>query len=260
MNSRRRVNSTVIPLRLMKVAACSVLSPHDIPADLSWITTRDRKSYGHVTQPLGQHKENSMSKRNTVSVTIFSAFALTLCLFSAVINAQKGPEGTASTVKPVKGIDVVVVDNSGNIVNRTATDSSGHFKFPVLPAGSYSLKLSNKKTDTFGVKDVNGLAAKSTGDGSEGLNTCSITILGAKGGTRTEDWNLETNRIIIKSNSGTASRTTPGKIIIKGNTSGMRTTSDEDRINVVSDGKTPMTGIVQTTVRPGHSNAITNRG
>lgn len=33
-----------------------------------------------------------MFKRNTVHVTILAAFAQALCLFSVVINAQKGPE------------------------------------------------------------------------------------------------------------------------------------------------------------------------
>ena len=167
-----------------------------------------------------------MSKRNTVSVTILSAFGLTLCLFSAVITAQKAPQGTASSVR---GIDVIVRKNPGNTAVRTVTtDDSGRFSFPIMPAGPYSVTLSRSKLFT----DKNGEGtiekARQASPAEMPVTTCSITILGAEGGTKTEDWNLETNRIIIKSHNGVATRTTPG----------------EDRINVVSDGKTPLTGTI----------------
>lgn len=179
-----------------------------------------------------------MSKRNTVSVTV-SAFALTMvCLFAAVITAQKGPQGTASAPAPVRGIDVIVRKNPGNSAARTvATDTDGHFEFPVLPAGSYSLILAPPKesqdttaktTHETQKSIIQNIKARETSPPPADIKTCSITILGAVGGTKTEDWNLETNRIIVKSSNGVATRTTPG----------------EDRINVESDGKTPFTGTI----------------
>jgi len=189
-----------------------------------------------------------MSKRNTVQASILSALALTmLCLCSSVVNAQKGPQGTTGT--PLKGIDVKLGKNpGGNAAARTTTDSDGNFKFPVLPVGSYSLTLSRSKLFTHHTGDgtiekgrqASQPAMPGTGEASSStvdIKTCSITILGAEGGTKTEDWNLETNRIIIKS-SGNNQRTTPG----------------EDRINVVSDGKTPLYG----TISKSRSNIKTN--
>lgn len=156
-----------------------------------------------------------------------------ICLFSAY--AQKGPEATASTVKPVKGIDVVVMKNPGNSAARTVTtDSDGNFKFPVLEAGSYSLRLSrgvsvsvNGRQKDIAMNSIRNLKRESR-PSTEEIKTCVITIVGAEGGTRTEGWNLETNRIIIK-DSVSAKSVAP-----------------EEKIDVVSDGKTPLTGSVDT--------------
>ena len=82
-----------------------------------------------------------MYKRRTVSVTVLSAFALTMiCLLSAY--AQKGPQATASSVKPVRGIDVVVMKDPGNSAARTGTtNEKGEVEFVGLEPGSYSLTI-----------------------------------------------------------------------------------------------------------------------
>ena len=179
-----------------------------------------------------------MSKRNTVSVTILSAFALTLCLFSTVITAQKDPKVVAV---PLEGVNISLArigDLQGQVVAINQTNKDGHFKFPVLPAGSYSLTLSRSKLFT----DKNGEGTiEKVGPANQAAmpaNTCSITILGAEGGTKTEDWNLATGRIIIKSHNGVATRATPG----------------EDKITVISDGQTPLNG----TISKSRSNVKTN--
>src|SRR5438105_9962160 len=151
-----------------------------------------------VTQPLEQHKENSMSKRNTVSVTILSAFALTLCLVSAVTTAQKEPKAVAV---PLEGVNITLVrigDLKGQVVAINQRNKDGKWAFPSQPAGSYSLTISLPKS-----------SAREANPSTADIKTCSITILGAAGGTKTEDWNLETNRIIIKSSNN--QKTTPGE-------------------------------------------------
>ena len=187
-----------------------------------------------------------MSKRHTVSVTLLSVFALTItCFLSAA--AQKGPQGTASSVKPVKGIDVVVMKNPGNsAAHIVTTDSDGTFKFPVLEAGSYSLRLSrsvdvsvNGRRKDIAMNSIRNLKRENS-PSTEEIKTCVITILGAEGGTRTEGWNLETNRIIIK-DSVSAKSVAPG-----------------EKIDVVSDGKTPLTGSVDTFIIKSKSNISSN--
>lgn len=82
-----------------------------------------------------------MSKRNSVLVPALSGFALMMiCLLSAY--AQKAPEATASSVKPVKGIDVVVMKNPGNSAARTGTtNEKGEVEFVGLEPGNYSLTI-----------------------------------------------------------------------------------------------------------------------
>ena len=182
-----------------------------------------------------------MSKRNPVDVTEAAT----------VITAQKDPQATNKSVKPVKGIDVVVLKDPGNTAVRTVTtDSEGHFTFPVLPAGSYYLKLREWNKASMEQSDISTKKAEggviSPNDPvsqlkSEDIKSCSITIIGAKDGKRTVDWNLETNRIIIKS-SDNSMRTTPG----------------QEKIDVVSDGKTPLTGSVDTFVIKSKSNISSN--
>jgi hypothetical protein len=160
-----------------------------------------------------------------------------------------------SSVKPVRGIDVIVEKNPGNTAVRTVvTDGEGHFAIPVLPAGLYSLRLSLPKesrtttnsTDAarkgdIGMNAISNMKAREANPSPAEIQTCSITILGAEGGTKTEDWNLETNRIITK-----------------GTDNSMRTTPGKTKIDVVSDGKTPLTGALFTFIIKSKSNISSN--
>ena len=89
-----------------------------------------------------------MSVRNTVHASIFSAFALTIiCLLSAGVYAQKGPQGT--TGAPLKGVDVKLGKNpGGSPAARTTSDEKGHFTLPNVAGGSYILTFELKKEPT----------------------------------------------------------------------------------------------------------------
>jgi hypothetical protein len=74
-----------------------------------------------------------MSTRNIVQASILSALALTmLCLCSSVATAQKVPPSTDSSVKPIRGVDVIVQKNPGNTAARTAT-TKAKSHLPGLP-------------------------------------------------------------------------------------------------------------------------------
>ena len=89
-----------------------------------------------------------MSNRNTLHASILSAFALTmLCLLSAGVNAQKGPQGTDGA--PLKGVDVKLGKNpGGSPAARTTSDEKGHFTFPNVAGGSYIVTLERKQGST----------------------------------------------------------------------------------------------------------------
>ena len=78
-----------------------------------------------------------MIKQNTIPAAILSAFALTaLFLFSPVMHVEAGT--------PIRNGDVKLGKNpGGNTAARTTTDSSGHFSFPVQPAGSYTITIAS---------------------------------------------------------------------------------------------------------------------
>jgi hypothetical protein len=99
-----------------------------------------------------------MIRQNTIPAAILSAFALTaLFLLAVVSHVEAGA--------PVRGIDVKLGKNpGGNAVARTTTDSSGHFSFPVQPAGSYTITIASTEP-------------------------AAVTVQGAVGGTKTRSAN-----------------------------------------------------------------------
>jgi hypothetical protein len=120
-----------------------------------------------------------MPKRNIVQSFIFSLFALAaICLFSVVVNAQKGPQST--TGAPLKGVDVKLGKNpGGSPAARTSVDSDGNFTFPVVPKGEYLLTVELKK-DT-----PNSQAARGSATSTEAVKFCYIT-LNLSGGEKVE--------------------------------------------------------------------------
>lgn len=137
-----------------------------------------------------------MSKRNTVSVSILSALALTLCLFSAVITAQKAPQGTASSVKPIKGVDVIVQKNPGNTASRTlTTGEDGEVRFVGLAPGNYSLTIVDPS------KQQKGIKSGSVGGDTDVHQNYSVTITGAVGGLIQREWNVTEGKFATLSNA-----------------------------------------------------------
>jgi hypothetical protein len=138
-----------------------------------------------------------MSKRNTVSVTLLSAFALTMiCLLSAVTTAQKATQGTTGSVTPVKGIDVIVMDNSGNIVNRLSTNDKGEVKFVGLAPGNYSLTIVDPSKQE-----------RYSGGQFATSSVCSFRMNGVVGGPIEREWNIKESKFVTLSNATTRAAT-----------------------------------------------------
>jgi hypothetical protein len=168
-----------------------------------------------------------MSKRNTVLASVLSAFALTmLCLLSAAVNAQKGPQSTAGA--PLKGVDIKLGKNpGGSAAARTTTDPSGNFTFPVVPAGEYILTLELKK-DIPNTKVAGGSAAPT----DAAVQFCYITLNLAGGQKVEKGYDLVKNKAFDPAID-------PAKQAMS------KTTKSQDFI-VVSDGASPLKGIVRS--------------
>ena len=144
-----------------------------------------------------------MSKRNTVSVTLLSAFALTIiCFLSAA--AQKDPQGTASSVKPVRGIDVVVMKNPGNSAARTIkTNEKGEVEFVGLEPGNYSLAIVDNSRQERGGMNTPAAMASQTGD------RYAVEINGAVGGPVSREWNIKESKFVTPSDATARATTAP---------------------------------------------------
>ena len=125
-----------------------------------------------------------MVKRNTNRAVMLSAFALTLLCLWLTGNAQKGPQAT--TGAPLKGVDVKLGKNpGGSPAARTTTDADGHFTFPVVPAGEYTLTLEIKQD-----KPSAGLVSPS----DPSFRYCLITVNAAGGEKLAQGYDLKENK------------------------------------------------------------------
>ncbi len=205
-----------------------------------------------------------MYTRNTFPASILSAFALTtLCLLPTVISAQihaaasrakpdsitvaegltleftsqKGPEAVAGA--PLKGVDVKLGKNpGGSPAARTTTDANGKFNFGVAPAGSYILTLD--LPDEAKNPGTSGAATKEKGPSAVNVKLARVMIEGA-GGRKTEVvWDFRTKRQYQTLSNASAKSTDAPDIIVE------------------SNGKGPLTGIVQTTIVRSKSNISNN--
>ncbi len=141
-----------------------------------------------------------MSKQNSVLVPIFSVLAL-MIICSLSTYAQKTPGATASSVKPVRGIDVIVQKNPGNTAARTGTtNEKGEVEFIGLEPGSYSLTIVNPSNK----KKMHG--GSPTGDTDVQQNYL-VEIVGVVGGPINREWNVKESKFAMPSNA-TARATT----------------------------------------------------
>ena len=165
-----------------------------------------------------------MFRRSIVHSLFPLVFALTaVFLFSAVVNAQKGPQGTAGA--PLKGVDVKLGKNpGGSPAARTTTDEEGNFAFPVVPAGEYILTLELKK-DTPDAR-----AARSSSTSTDAKDKfCNITLKLPGGEEVQKGYDLTQNKAFdptVKPTNQSTSKTKLEPFIIR------------------SDGATPLNGRV----------------
>jgi hypothetical protein len=176
-----------------------------------------------------------MSKRNTVRVTVLSAFALTMiCLLSAY--AQKAPEATASSVKPVRGIDVVVMKDPGNSAARTGTtNEKGEVEFVGLEPGKYSLTI----VDPSNKKKVHG---GSQGGDTDVHQNYLVEITGLANGPLKREWNVTESKFAMPWNATARATTAP---------------SYEDKINFEIGGASPIP-VLKVSISKSRSNVKNN--
>ena len=177
-----------------------------------------------------------MSKRNTVPASILAI--TTLCLLSAVIYAQKGPE--AVTGAPLKGVDVKLGRNpGGSPAARSTTDSKGKFSLGVVPAGSYILTLDFPEESKLD-QGPGTISTKEKGPSAVNVKLALVTIDGAAGGRMVRGWDPKNKRSVDLSPKSTAKAAAPEKIILE------------------SDGHNPITGICETAIIRSKSNITNN--
>lgn len=165
-----------------------------------------------------------MSKRNIVHPFILPALALTTAfLFSAVVNAQKGPQGT--TGAPLKGVDVKLgKPPGGSPAARATTDADGNFSVPVLPAGEYILTLELKK------ETADARAERSASASNDAADKFCLITLNLPGGEKVErGYDLTRNAAFdpaVDPTKQSASKTKLEPFVVR------------------SDGATPISGVV----------------
>jgi hypothetical protein len=122
-----------------------------------------------------------MSKRNPVPTFLLSAFALgALCLFAAVISAQKTPNTVAGV--PIRGIDMKLGRNPGGGGQARKTDPNGKIDLSDLTPGSYWMEIVPLTE-----------AQKAANAGGETYSYIAVTLTGTQlvGGPRTRSVDLK---------------------------------------------------------------------
>lgn len=202
-----------------------------------------------------------MSKPNRVSFILIASLAFVMMLMPSAIIAgkslasgintrsiatieilnpalapQKGPEVVAGA--PLKGCDVKLgKPPGGSPAARTTTDAKGKFNFGLMPKGSYYLTLDLPES-----KNTGSLAETTsrTDPASADVKAVLITIDGAPGGQIKRGWDPKNKKPIELGPQSTAKAAGEEKIILE------------------SDGRTPLTGTVQTAVVKSKSNISNN--
>ena len=152
-----------------------------------------------------------MYKRKTVSVILVSALAMALCLFAAVITAQKG------TAVPMGGIDVKLsrggfaVDSNFETSRDAAalnltTDNHGRLSFGVLSKGQYDLKVQLSAQQR---KDLEDLVSQTGANQTKDAPGVLVTITGAVDGPITMFWDLKKQKAWLPANFRSKAATTP---------------------------------------------------
>jgi hypothetical protein len=177
-----------------------------------------------------------MSKRKMVPAAVLAV--TTLCLLTAVVNAQKGPE--VVTGAPLKGVDVKLGKNpGGSPAARATTNSKGEFSLGVVPAGSYILTLDFPEESMLN-QGSGTISTKEKGPNAVNVKLALVTIDGAAGGRMVRGWDPKNKRSVDLNPKSTAKAAAPEKIILE------------------SDGHNPLTGICQTAIIKSKSNITNN--
>lgn len=180
---------------------------------------------------------------------ISSAFLLTIVfLASAVISAQKDSPvaGRGLNAVNVKLARYGGMQFGGGMTSFRTTSDKGEFNFGVVPAGSYHLTVSlpkepagpanpaagsAKEKHEMSKSIIQNIKAREANPSDVDLKECLITVKGGVGGTIKVGWNFETEKAFDPSPNLTAK--TGGKISLS-----------EDKIDIRSDGHSPLSGTV----------------
>ena len=149
-----------------------------------------------------------MFKPNIVPRFVLSLFALAaLCMFAAVISAQKTPKTV--TGPPLQGIDVKVVSNTAGGGETRKTDKSGKVNLRDLAPGSYWLEIveSTKVKQAVTANDV-GEELGTAGATGGAYRYIAVTISGTRvvGGTITRSLEIKEWKFVNPQNTARTHR------------------------------------------------------
>ena len=131
-----------------------------------------------------------------LAVGLAGAPASAIAASEAMTSAQAETSGKIvgvlkdSTGKPLPGVTVNIIDQSGKVVASVVTDANGLFSVANLPAGSYALQavnaagqaLAGASSVTVTAGATTTVAATATATGALSLSTGSAGFIAALGG------------------------------------------------------------------------------